>query len=78
MAIVIILVCLLMKKKSTSLKLIIKCQTPTLFCVGSISEKCDAVEYREVSFKKNLYDFSVDYNAIEKCDILNIHMYLMV
>ena len=28
--------------------------------------------------KGNVYDFSVDYNAIDKSDILNIHKYLMV
>ena len=31
-----------------------------------------------VSFKESVYDFLVDYNAIDKCDILNIHKYLMV
>ena len=32
----------------------------------------------EVLFKENLYDFSVDYNVIDKSDILKIHKYLMV
>ena len=27
---------------------------------------------------KYLYDFSVEYNAVDKSDILNIHKYLMV
>ena len=35
------------------------------------------VETENVSLRKNLYDFSVDYNAIDKSDILNIHWYLM-
>ena len=30
------------------------------------------------SFKGNVHDLSVDYNAIDKSDILNIHRYLMV
>ena len=51
---------------------------PVQFCSGNISEKFNALESREVSFKGNLCDFSVDYNAIDKSDILNIHKYLMV
>ena len=35
-------------------------------------------ESREISLKRNLCDFSIDYNAIDKSDILNIHKYLMV
>ena len=31
----------------------------------------------KVSLNENVYDFSVDYNSIDKCDILNIHKYLM-
>ena len=30
---------------------------------------------REVSLKGNVHDFSVDYNAIDKSDILNILKY---
>ena len=45
----------------------------TEFCLGRIFEKFDAVESREVSFEENVNDFSVDYNAIEKSAILNIH-----
>ena len=51
---------------------------PTQFCLGSISNGFGATESREVSLKGNVYDFSVDYNAIDKSDILNIHKYLMV
>ena len=51
---------------------------PIQFCLGSISEKFDAAEFREISSKGNLYDFSVDHNAIDKSDILKIHKYLMV
>ena len=35
-------------------------------------------ESREISLTGNLCDFSIDYNAIDKSDILNIHKYLMV
>ena len=30
-----------------------------------------------LSLNRNVYDFSVDYNSIDKSDILNIHKYLM-
>ena len=36
------------------------------------------VESTKVSLKGNLYNFSVDGNAINNFDILNMHMYLMV
>ena len=50
---------------------------PTQFCVDSISNAFSATESREVSLKGNVYDFSVDYNSIDKSDILNIHKYFM-
>ena len=34
-------------------------------------------EYSEGSLIGNVYDFSVDYNSIDKFDILNIHKCLM-
>ena len=50
---------------------------PTQFCLVSISNKFAHIDSREVSFKGNVYDFSVDYIAIDKFDILNIRKYLM-
>ena len=50
---------------------------PTKFCFGCISNGFSANESREVSLNGNVYDFSVDYNSIVKCDISNIHKYLM-
>ena len=71
--------CLLTEKKSISLKLIIKKHNfQTQFRLGRISNKFDTVEFREVSFKGNVYYFSVDYNAINKFDISNISKFLMV
>ena len=32
---------------------------------------------REVSLNGNVYDLSVDYNSIDKSNILNFHKYLM-
>ena len=45
------------------------------FCLGSISYGFCATESSEVSLNGNMYDFSVDYNAIDISDILNIHRY---
>ena len=50
---------------------------PTLFWLGGISDELNANDSREVSLNGNLYDFSVDYNSIDKSDILNIHKNLM-
>ena len=44
---------------------------------GSISNRFGAFDSREVSLRENVYDFSIDCNAIDKSDILNIHKYLM-
>ena len=35
-------------------------------------------QVEEVLFKKNVYDFSADYDAIDKSDILNICMHLTI
>ena len=51
---------------------------PIQFWLGSTSEKFGKVESEEVSFKGNIYDFSIDYDVIDKSEILNIHKYLMV
>ena len=47
------------------------------FCLRSISKGFSASESREVSLNENVYDFSVDYNSIDKSDMLKIHKYLM-
>ena len=49
----------------------------TQFCLGSISNGFSGTESREVSLNRNVYDFSVDWNSIDKSDILNIHKYLI-
>ena len=49
----------------------------TQFCLGSISDGFSATESREASLHENVYYFSVDYNYIDKSDILNIHKCLM-
>ena len=50
---------------------------PTQFCLGSISNGFSNSESEEVSLNEDLYDFSVDYNSIDKTDIISIHKYLM-
>ena len=49
----------------------------TQFCLGSISNGFSATKSKEVSLNGNVFDFSVDYNSIDKFNILNIHKYLM-
>ena len=48
------------------------------FCLGDLSNKSNFIEAKEVLFKRNVYNFSVNYHAIGKSDILNIRKYLMV
>ena len=67
-----------MEKKSISLELVKNVNFPTQFCLGSTSNQFDATESEKVFLKRNVHDFSVDYNnAIDKYDILNIHKTLM-
>ena len=51
---------------------------PSQFCLGRISSEFDSDNLKEVSFKGNVYDFSVDYSAIHKSNILIIHKYLII
>ena len=51
---------------------------PYQFCLASISNKFDNVNSKEVSLKGNVYDFSVDYDCIDKSNILNTKKYLMI
>ena len=50
---------------------------PTQFYLGSISNRFGATESRQSSLKEKVYDFSINHNAINKSDILNIYKYLM-
>ena len=50
---------------------------PIRFYLGSISDRFSATKSREVSLDRNVYDFSVDYNSIDKSDILNIQRCIM-
>ena len=55
-------ICLLMEKKP---------------CLGSICNEFNALESTEPYLNGNVYDFSVDYNFVDKSGILNINKYLM-
>ena len=50
---------------------------PTQFCLGSISNGFSASESTEVFLNGNVYCVLVDYNSIDKHDILNIRKYLV-
>ena len=50
----------------------------THFCLESITNRFDYDESEEVSFKFDIWDFSVDYDTIDKSELLKIHKYLMV
>ena len=45
---------------------------PSQFCLGSKSNKFDAIDSKEVSLKENVHYFSVDYIAIDKSETSNI------
>ena len=51
---------------------------PTQIRLGSISNGFSATASTEVYLKGDGYDVSVDYNAVDKSNIVNIHKYLMV
>ena len=51
---------------------------PTQFYLGIMSNKFNYVDEEEVSLKATVYDFLIDYNAINKSVILDIHKYLLV
>ena len=46
---------------------------PTRICLGSISDGVSNTESIKISLNGNLYEFSVDYNSIDKSGVLNIH-----
>ena len=50
---------------------------PYEFCLENISKDWSVDNMKKTSLKGFVYDFSVDYDAIEVSGILNIHKYLM-
>ena len=75
---VIIVTCLLMEKEISKFKVDDKIFNFLIqFCLWSIYNGFSAIESREVYSKRSMYNFSVNYNATDKSDILSIHKYLM-
>lgn len=52
--------------------------SPNWLFLESISDKFDNVKVAEVSIEGTVYEFSVDYDVIDKSGISSIHNYLMV
>ena len=50
---------------------------PHELCLGNISKDWSVDTMRKTSLKGFIYDFNVDYDAIEVSDILDIHKYLI-
>ena len=50
---------------------------PTLLCLGDISKDWSVDKMKRTGFTGYVYDFSIDYNAIDVDDIKDIHKYLM-
>ena len=72
----IVVIFLLTQIKTLSLKVTMETLTYQ-FWLGSICNRFYATEFREVALGGNVSVFSVDYNAVDNSDILNIHKYLM-
>ena len=49
----------------------------TPLCLGNISKNWSADNMKKTGFNGYVYDFSVDYDATDVDDILDIHKYLM-
>ena len=50
---------------------------PNNLCLGNVSKDFSASNMKKTRFNGQIYDFSVDYDAINVDDILDIHKYLM-
>ena len=50
---------------------------PYSLCLGNISKDWTHDNKKKTGFSGYIYDFSTDYNVINKSDILDIHKYLM-
>ena len=50
---------------------------PNNLCLGNVSKDFSASNMKKTGFNGHIYDFSVDYDAIDVDNILDIHKYLM-
>ena len=46
-------------------------------CLGNVSKEWSVNNMKETGFNGHVYDFSVDYDATDVDDIVDIHKYLM-
>ena len=46
--------------------------------MGSVSNGFGVIGSRELSLNRNIYDLLVNYNVVDRSEILNIHKYIMV
>ena len=50
---------------------------PNNLCLGNVSKDLSASNMKKTGFNGHFYDLSVDYDATDVDDILDIHKYLM-
>ena len=50
---------------------------PNSLCLGNVSKDFSESNMKKTGSNGQIYDFSVDYDAITVSDILDIHKYLM-
>ena len=50
---------------------------PSPLCLGNISKDWSVDNMKKTGFNGYIYDFSVDYDATDVADIVDIHRYLM-
>ena len=72
-----IIIYLLMKQIILNLKQQIFKIAAIPLCLGNISEDFSTVNMKKTGLHGYVYDFSVNYDAIEVSDILDIHKLLM-
>ena len=73
----IMVICSLMEKVS-SLKPKMEMSTFQLsFVLEAYLINLTMLKQKKYHLKESLFDFSVDYDAIDKSDMLNVHKYLM-
>ena len=66
-----IVICLSIVQKFTNLKV------AAPLCLGNISKDWSVDKMKEIAFNGYVYDFSVDFDATDVDDILDIRKYLM-
>ena len=68
---------LLMVQKFTNLQQKDSEIVPNNLCLGNVSKDFSASNMKKTGFNGHIYDFSVDYDAIDVDDILEIPKYLI-